>query len=154
LRPERQTIEEPLNFADHAAAHFGGGMLARPLIPTISSPASRWISPNTLTVWLIGSTWVIAAGPATSEAAGYAAATAAIGRSDGAARPCDRHIRILMCKNRRFAAEPSKWQTSRDFGPSVSSLQTIAGDAILARPPGPHHATRCMVQISRSLLMQ
>jgi hypothetical protein len=117
LRPERQTIEEPLNFADHAAAHFGGGMLARPLIPTISSPASRWISPNTLTVWLIGSTWVIAAGPATSEAAGYAAATAAIGRSDGAARPCDRRIRILMCKNRRFAAEPSKWQTSRDFGP-------------------------------------
>ena len=31
-------------------------MLARPLIPAIRSPASPWISPNTLMVWLTGST--------------------------------------------------------------------------------------------------
>ena len=39
-----------------STAHFGGGILARPLIPAIRSLASPWISPNTLMVWLTGST--------------------------------------------------------------------------------------------------
>lgn len=41
---------------DHVTRSCGGAMLARPLIPAIRSPASPWISPNTLMVWLTGST--------------------------------------------------------------------------------------------------
>src|SRR6185437_14385244 len=58
-RPGRSSIlslERAIHHGYRRAGHFGGGMTARPLMPAISSGASPRISPNTLMVWLTGST--------------------------------------------------------------------------------------------------